>query len=715
MSGFESQSWYRVAHLRPCVAARIEVTRQMFRGQPWFVMRDPVSGKFNRMTEAAYTIVAMMDGERPLGEIWDLACEELGDDAPTQDELLGLVSQLHLLDLISTDTLPEADRVAQRARKIGTRGVMARFMNPLAVRFPLFDPDTFLEETLPLVRPLFSWFGALLYLALLIAGGLTAAQHWDELTGGIIDRVFAAESLLILLLVYPVIKAVHELGHGYAVKYWGGEVREMGVMLLVFIPVPYVDASAASGFPSKWSRALVGGMGIIVEIGIAAACMLIWTELEEGFWRAVCFNAMVIGGVSTLLFNGNPLLRFDGYYVMADLIEIPNLGKRANRYLGYLLQRRLFGVKEARNPARAPGEGGWFFFYSIAAFAYRLVIAFAIVSLVANQFFFIGVLLAIWATMLMFGMPLAKHIHFLFFNDMLRGKRARAMVVALSFVALLIGALGFVPVPYRTVVEGVVYAGEEATIYASEAGTVAEVVAPDDGRVAPQTPIIRLTDDFADAELRALEAEVDRTRLRYALAVDTDAFSMRLWRAELAHAEAELQTLRDRIDALTVVSPGEGELVLPYAPDLVGRYLEKGDVIGQVIDPALLVARIAVPQSDADLIRRRSNAVEIRPAEDISLRQEARIVREVPAVGGLLPSFALSTEGGGELSLDPSAPAGQARSIEPVMQFEIATLEPILTPRLGTRVYVRFDHGSEPLASRLWRRVRQLFLSRFNV
>ncbi len=713
-TSFESQSWYRAAHMRPRLAERARISRQIFRGIPWFVIRDPVSGKFHRLSETAYAVVSLMDGRRTLGEIWDIACAELGDHAPSQDELLNTVSQLNALDVLHTDGLPDSEAIAQRGRRLSRRGTLRRFINPLAIRVPLFDPNTLLDETWPMARPLFSTVGAVAYVGLVVAALITAARHWEPLTSNLADRVLATESLLILVLVYPLVKALHELGHGYAVKKWGGEVREVGVMFLVFIPVPYVDASAATGFPHKWPRILVGAAGILVEVGLAAAAMLLWTELEEGFWRAVAFNVILIGGASTLLFNGNPLLRFDGYYVLADVLETPNLGTRANRYLGYLIQHYLFGIREARSPVRAPGEPKWFVSYALAAFAYRVFITTVIVTLVATKFFVIGVLIAIWAVSLMFLLPLLRQLRFLFTGESLRGRRGRALGVSGAGVGLLLVVLGFVPVPHRTVAQGVIHPPEHIAVYAGEEGWVKEVIADSGERVADGAPILQLEDPFADTQLAAAEAEVRRFSFRYQQAFAESAYDLRLWRAQAARAEREAELLRQRIAALTVRSPREGLLVLPRRADLPGRYLRKGDVIGHVVSPDELSVRVAVSQDTADLIRRRTRAVELRTAERLELRQSANIVREVPAVGDRLPSLALSTEGGGPFALDPQAREAP-RSLEPVMQFEVVPEQPLPTVALGSRVYVRFDHGDQPLAQRIWRRLRQVFLRRFGV
>ena len=156
--------------------------------------------------------------------------------------------------------------------------------------------------------------------------------------------------LLMMWLFYPVIKSFHELGHGLAVKAWGGEVRETGVSILMLMPVPFVDASAASAFPEKHRRAAVGAAGMMVELFFAALATFVWLNVEDGFVRDIAFVLMVIGGVSTVLFNGNPLLRFDGYYVLSDLLDVPNLGPRSNAYVAYLAQRYLLKIENAVSP-----------------------------------------------------------------------------------------------------------------------------------------------------------------------------------------------------------------------------------------------------------------------------------------------------------------------------------------------------------------------------
>ena len=285
-TNLKSSSWYRVCDLRPELRSHTDIQRQSFRGKRWYVIQDKATGKHHRFTPSAYLVISLMDGSRTVEQIWELACENLGDDNLTQDETIKLLSQLHGSDLLKADRSPDFHEMAVRAEKMQQRKLLQRFVNPLAVRLPLFDPNRFLDLTLPLVRPLFSWFGLILFTVVTLVALLLAVSHWSALTDNIGDRVLAAESLLLLLITYPIIKGLHELGHGYAAKIRGGEIHEIGLMFLVFIPVPYVDASSSSAFPNKWHRALVGSAGMLVEVFLACIALFVWLNVEPGLVRA---------------------------------------------------------------------------------------------------------------------------------------------------------------------------------------------------------------------------------------------------------------------------------------------------------------------------------------------------------------------------------------------------------------------------------------------
>ncbi|MGC9328004.1 MAG: hypothetical protein ACP5I1_10250, partial [Candidatus Hinthialibacter sp.] len=178
----------------------------------------------------------------------------------------------------------------------------------------------------------------MVWLVVTVSAVITAGLHWSELTENVVDRILSAQNLAAITIIFPILKAFHEMGHAYAVKRWGGEVHEMGIMLLVLMPIPYVDASGASAFRDRRQRLLVGAGGMMVELFIAALALHLWVNIGEGYVRSALFNIIVLASISTILFNANPLLRYDGYYILSDWLEISNLAQRSLEYLGYLFK-----------------------------------------------------------------------------------------------------------------------------------------------------------------------------------------------------------------------------------------------------------------------------------------------------------------------------------------------------------------------------------------
>ena len=305
----------------------------------------------------------------------------------------------------------------------------------------------FFERTRPLATWLFGWPGAVLWLLVVLPAMVLAAQHWQELGASASDRILAADNLVPLALVYLVLKALHEFGHGFAVKAFGGAVHEFGVMILVFAPLPYVDASAASGFRSKWRRALVGAAGMIVEVFFAALALFVWLAVEPGLVRALAFDAMVVAGVSTVVFNGNPLLRYDGYYILADLLEIPNLAQRATRYWGYLIDRYVFRTDGLKDFVATDGERIWFLLYAPAAFLYRQVVMLTIAVFIASQYLAVGVAIAIWSLLTGVALPIGKALWLVLASPRFHRNRARAVTATFGMIMAAAIVLFLIPAP----------------------------------------------------------------------------------------------------------------------------------------------------------------------------------------------------------------------------------------------------------------------------
>jgi putative peptide zinc metalloprotease protein len=716
----QSSLWYRVAALKPQLLARAKLHRHRYRGQLWYLLQDPASGRIHRFTPATRLVLAAMDGRRSVQELWQLARAHLGDDAPTQDELIQLLGQLHASDLLASDVPPDALELFDRGAKADRAKRRRSWMNPMAVRFPLWNPGAFLDRHAALWRCAWSRAGALVWFAVVLPALALLPARWPELTHNLSDRVLQADNLLLIVLVFPLIKFLHEMGHATATRAGGGEVHDMGVMLLVLMPVPYVDASSATVLRSRWHRALVGAAGMVVEVFLAALAFYLWLAVEPGIVRAVCFNVMLVAGVSTLIFNGNPLLRYDAYYILADLIEMPNLAQRAARYWGYLAERYLLRSRDLEWPADSRGERAWLGFYGLASTLYRLVVTFAIAIFVASRFFFIGVVLALWAMAMMAVVPLVRAAAQIDKRPGLRERRTRIVAGAAAAGALLAALVLWLPLPYRTQAEGVVWLPEQAALRAGAQGFVSRLVVPPGEAVWPGMTLVRSVDPALDAQLRLLKARVAELEAIHANEFVTDRARAQIVREQLQHERDALHRARERAAGLVVSARSDGIFTVARPADLPGRHHKQGEVLGYVLAPGQTrpVVRVLVEQTEIDGVAVSVRGVGLRLGDDLSRVIPGRVLRQVPAGTDEAPSRALLASGGGRLAADPRDPQGR-KMLARVFELDVEPLEPLAAAgqpiAYGQRVHVRFALEPTPLATQAWRALRRLFLTHFDV
>ena len=709
-----STSWYRVAELRPRLRGHVRIHRHHYRGELWYVLEDRVSRRMHRFNAVSHYVIGLMDGRRTVQDIWDSATTKFGDDAPTQDEMIRLLGQLHMAEVLQSEVTPDVAELLRRARGGKRRVWLQYLLSPMSIRIPLLDPDRFLERWLPWYRPLFGWAGAVVWCTVVGMAMFGAASHWPELTENVTDRVLAPQNLLLMYLTFPVLKLLHEFGHACSTKAWGGEVHEMGIMILVLMPVPYVDASAASAFREARRRVVVGAAGMIVEVFLASLALFVWLQIEPGITRAVLFNVMLIAGVSTVLFNANPLLRFDGYYILADLTQIPNLRARATQYLGYLSETRLFGVKLPEFEA-SRGERRWFVFFAIASFIYRTFLMFAIAVFVAGQYLVIGVVLALWVAVTSFVVPVAKAIGYLVLHPKLRRHRVRALTVTGAIAGVVVVLLFLVPFPLWTRAEGVIWVPHDAHVRAGADGFIRTVPVEAGARVSKGSLLVVSEDQALLTRVRVLEAQLRLLEARAQAELRVDRVRWELTREAIRSTKAELEHARQLAAELTIMSPATGTFVPAVATqDLPDRFVRKGQQIGYVVPDATVTALVLVSHDDVDLVRTRTERVRVKLAGRLYDTFEASIRREVPAATDKLPNLAISSIGGGPVAVNPGGDPRDPKALSTWFQFEL-DLPAARAVVLGEHVYVRFEHGWEPLAWRIYRGLRQLFMKQFTI
>ncbi|MEE9308612.1 MAG: PqqD family peptide modification chaperone, partial [Spirochaetia bacterium] len=424
------ESWYRIANEHICLRASVQIRRQRFRGSLWYVLYDPFNNEFFRLRPSAYRFVARLNLNQTVEEVWKEVMSQHPDDAPGQEDVIQLLAQLYHANLLHYDLPADSAKLFERYRERKQKIRRATLMSIMFFRIPLFDPDNLLKRLLPLARVVMSPFGVALWIGV-VAGAIKALiDNWAQV-GVQTQAILAPTNLPLLYLALILIKTLHEFGHAFAVRRFGGEVHTMGIMFLIFNPLPYMDATAAWAFRSKWKRVFVGAAGIITEVFVAACAVFIWANTGPGVINALAYNMMFIASVSTVLFNINPLLRFDGYYILSDLLDIPNLHAQSSQHLRHLVERYAFGYKKSQSPAVNFSEGFWLTFFGILSGLYKLVVFTTILLFVADRFLLLGILMAVVCAVTWIMAPLIRLVQYLASSPRLERTRLRAILVCL--------------------------------------------------------------------------------------------------------------------------------------------------------------------------------------------------------------------------------------------------------------------------------------------
>ncbi len=677
--------------LRPTVRTH----RHRYRGEVWHVVEDTLAQQFERLNTSAYRFVALLDGRRTVTQAWEACVEQLKDAAPTQGEAIALLSRLHASGLLTglgeTDVTPADLRRSKRTR----REWRGRVGSLLFVRVPICNPDAALEAMVPLVRPFFNPLGALLWCALVAGGVWATLGAWDRL-GERFDTLLVGGNLLLLYAVFAVTKLAHEAGHGLVLKLLarkrgGAGVHTLGLLFVAFLPIPYIDASAAWALPNKWHRVLVAMGGIIVEVAIAAACAIVWSQTaSDSLLHAVAYNVMVVSGVATVVFNLNPLMRYDGYHALSDALETPNLASRATAQYAYAFQRYLFGVRSGFAPAHSAGEATLFTLYAPAALAYRVFVMLAIGWYILGERFLLGGLLLAGGLAVMLVLPVGKCVSYLLRDPALHTRRGRAMLVSGGLVAALFVPLVVIPVPEHVRIDGVLEPERFTRVITRSDGVLSTITTPGT-QLHEGATILRVEHPSRASEAAALRAEIDRLRSRARAATGTDD-SLRIAAEDRSRVLTDrLAWIEERIADETVLAEHAGTWVTPEVLPARGAWVPAGSEIGAVGAGPAVVLRAPLSQAEAGLLAAaaQSSTVSVRVpgaahinlgAEFVGITAEESVPR--PA-GAETPAFTAEVR----VARDPGL-------------------------RIGQRAIARIRTGQNPLAIQWWNALRRTFQAR---
>jgi putative peptide zinc metalloprotease protein len=706
-----SPLWHRYAQQRPQLRSHVTVQPQRYRDQTWYLLINEVNGVHFRINDVAYQFVGRCDGNYSVQEVWDSMLESLADDTPTQDELIRLIGELDQRDLILYQVMTDIPTLFRRKQEKVKRERLA-FINPLSFKLSLWDPTKFLDKTRWLQKIIFNPYAFVIWLIVVVSALFAAVSDWDALRLHASNYMTTPKYLFLAWLSFPFIKVLHELGHALAVRNWDGHVKEFGITFFVFTPAPYVDASASSAFRSQFQRVIVGAMGMMVELLLASIALLIWFSTQSGLVHALAFVIMFVCSVTSLLFNGNPLLRFDAYHILCDTFDLPNLANRSRFFWTTQFKRIVLGAKNMVPMSYAQGERKWLFAYAPLSIVYGLIILGYIVFWLGSKSFVIGLLVALFAIVAMIIKPLVTTIKNIIESAGVGTARNRAKMVVASILGLSFVLLFIVPVPFNTIAQGVIWLPDQAQIRPLSEGFIKEIIVPHGAEVEPNQVILVLSDPNLIARRDNLNSQLSSLQVNQYNLLSQDITRAENISKQIEKIGAELKRVNEQIDALEIRSQVKGKLVMPHQNDLIGTFVKQGALLAYVLNRNIIKIRAAIPEPSAALLSDNLTGVQVRTVDHPNNVILAKMSMETPAVTRTLPSAALGDHGGGDYATDPADKDGLT-AVEPLVLIDLNLPETNLE-RVGARASVRFDHGYAPIAVQLYRHLRQLFLRYFN-
>ena len=699
------------------LAPHVRVSRHLYRGEPWHVVQDPVTNQFFRLNPVTYHFVGLLDGKRTVDDAWRLTLDRFGDDAPTQNETIGLLAQLNSSNLLRVDLPSDARSLLARRRERRGRFWRGQASSILFLRTPLVNPDRFLAWLLPVFRPLLSKAGLILWAAWVGFALFQFLPHTERFARNM-DSVLAPANWGFLVLLFLLTKTVHELGHGILCKRFGGAVPQMGALMLVLFPAPFVDATSSWSFPQKWQRLVVAAGGMIFELAVAAAAALVWLYERDhhpgSILQQLAFNTVFIASITTIIFNGNPLLRFDGYYMLSDLLEIPNLYDRASKQLQWLVQRFAYGLKDLPPIASTRREQAVLTLYGIGSQVYRFLVLFGIFLFIIGQFPVVGVGLAAWCLGAWMLVPLAKFVRWLAGSPALTDHRGRAVAVTCTAVLALAIIVGIVPVRERFPAAGIVESEQRSEIAMQTEGLLVEALAMPQQRVREGDILFVARNPDLAAQLTYERAELDRMTLDFNLAVSKQPQAVERMRERLAYQRKRLAELERLNDELIVRSPHDGTVIDVERAAVPGTFVPRGQYLATVADLEHLRVTALIDQSHRAQRINADTQVRLRTAGLADRELHSRVIARFDAARYELPHPALGHHGGGDIALDPEDNKGQMM-LRPRFECHL-TLPGVADeqgrlhyPLPGERVYVRFALSDRRSYLSIWlRRLHQV-------
>lgn len=664
-------------------------------------LEDPLTAKYYRLGSREWQCVEAWDGTKSLADQLAHAPPHSDAERLGRADLLALHRWLQQAGLLESDAnsapRPAASRTVQQEE--------AFWSNPVFLRVPLWNPDRALERCLPWCSWTLAAPALVVWCVTVVASLSLVLVHWDQFRQPW-ATMLAADRWLQLLLVWFALKVVHEFYHGLACKRWGGRVTTCGLMFVFFSPVAYVDVTSSWQFRSRWQRIMTAAAGMYAELFVASVATWVWYFSDDPSTRQFCHEVMGMAGVSTLVFNANFLMKYDGYFILSDLLDIQNLYGLGQLHVRDWMRHHLLGLPSS-TPLSGTRSAAWVRVYGWASFAWRLVFYAGVLFTASAMFHGAGVVLAVLIGISWFLRPA-----YAFARTVVRGRQgecpSRLRLAMIVGAVLLLGVgIGRLPWPGGVRAFGVVDYDPPCVVRAGCPGLVRTLHVHSGQWVRQGDLLVTLENDQVVQDLTDARVAVEQSLVRERMAASShDAAQQQVERKRRESFEKQCLELRHRVEQLSVVAPAEGRVVAADLETLLGQYLALGAPLLELGDERCKGVQVEVSQDDAERFARHLGCeASIRVRGRATPVHGARLARLHPQGSRALTAPALAASQGGPLAVVPVAEGtpGNVELLEPHFQaFLELPADAAASLHAGQLAQVHLHAPGRSVARHLW-------------
>ncbi|MEM9409524.1 MAG: efflux RND transporter periplasmic adaptor subunit [Planctomycetota bacterium] len=639
-----------ILQLRPKLRRDLEFYAREYGVEIGYVVEDRRYQTFHQIGKFEFEFVSLFDGKTSILNAMYRTAKRFGDEAFSESEAVALVKWLFDNQLVESEKSTQTDQLVL-AHQQHTENSRPKEHNPLLFKVSLLDPSSWFERITPWMAWCFSpWTMVAALLSILFAGSFLI-QNWRD-WWACSDSLWLSENWFCLLVSWLLMKLIHEMAHGVTCHHFGGNVKNAGLMFILFAPIPFVDVTSSWRFESKRKRVLTAASGMLIEIWIAAIAVIFWVHATDPIFKYHAFNIALLGTISTIVFNANFLMRFDGYYIFCDLFDLPNLAQSGQQYLYYLWKKYFVGV-EANSPRFYYGKSSVVKAYGGLAAIWKVFVISAILLAASKLLFGMGLMLSILGVALWVVVPLTRELKSAWWGDEHhRPNRAYFITMASVSAVTVWSAFALIPSPFQSKASVIVEYSNSVTVRNATDGFVEAVLIKRGQKVVQGEPLLTLSNPRLKIKLEEIKLAIEQSELesrRRCLENDIASHQVELSKQESLRDKK--LTIENRLENLVVMAPITGTVQSDFIESFPGRYIAQGSEICQIVNEDEKQLTVLVHQDEAD------HFLENRP---VSICLNSRIPEQknlgsyepVAIEENIFPS--LTTSGGGAITLAKS-------------------------------------------------------------